>query len=91
MCINEKVGTINYGVCASRADQHKMDYALDIAPKTVQHLELITNYRLPIRKAHLVSIRSFYYGAMENLGCELSLGVIWVKLGEIHPFLTPFS
>lgn len=61
-------GGISYQVCAAHIHGHKLDYALDIAPKTYQHLQKLLNCTNPIEKIDFVAIPDFYYGAMENWG-----------------------
>lgn len=68
VCINRSSNNIRYGVCASRTQQLKMEYALETAPKHLQHLESITQIAYPLNKVDLVAIPDFNYGAMENWG-----------------------
>lgn len=41
VCIHQESNKVRYGVCASRVQQHKMDYALEKAPLCLQHLEQV--------------------------------------------------
>lgn len=68
VCRTETIEKTIYGVCASRTQQNKMDYALTIAPKSLQHLESVTGIKYPLNKVDLLAIPDFYYGAMENWG-----------------------
>ena len=59
---------VNVGVCASHLQGHKLDYALEKAPKCLSHLEKKLGHPYPMNKVDLIAIPDFYYGAMENWG-----------------------
>ncbi|OTF81290.1 aminopeptidase-like protein, partial [Euroglyphus maynei] len=59
---------VNVGVCASHLQGHKLDYALEMAPKCLSHLEELLGHPYPMTKVDLIAIPDFSYGAMENWG-----------------------
>ena len=69
VCQNDSIDGHLVGVCASRVQSHKLDYAMESSKKCLHHFEkdyLQVDYPLP--KVDMIAIPDFAYGAMENWG-----------------------
>lgn len=58
----------NFAVWAQSSAINQTDYALDIGPKVLKHLEDFFDIKFPIPKMDMVAIPDFSMGAMENWG-----------------------
>ena len=69
VCVTNVSNNVRYKVCATQNhEKHKLNYALDLAPRVLQHLEALTQISYPLNKVDLVAIPYFTHGAMENWG-----------------------
>ena len=62
VCDTRSNNNVRFGVCAARTQKHKMEYALNTAPKCLQHLETLTGIKYPLSKVDLLAIPDFNYG-----------------------------
>lgn len=68
VCQTSVSNNVTYGVCASRVKQNKTQYALEVAPKILEEIQTLLDYKNPLMKIDLIAVPDFHYGAMENWG-----------------------